>query len=163
MSILINAFPIVVPETAVKACVTPFDGERFDKMREEHQATHAVRRKGKDLLIFSYDGTYPIDGEVREIILKDNYWLFCFLVKDALKKHLSNIGRLSVGFNPIQIISTRPEDDLLIKIVDKTFPFKICLKYSVDVRIINSVPSLVIDCSTRQTTEKTCSFFCNRK
>ena len=159
MPIFLNAFPIKIPDVVIEACVIPYEKERLIDLRNKYQDTHAVRRQGDKALIFSADGSYPVAGEKEKFSLIENYGLFCFLCKDAIKKHLSGMGRFPLGFHPIEIISARPDDDLLSGIVEENFPFQISPKYRINTRIIDQTPCLTIDCSTRQTVSETCKYF----
>ena len=162
LSVYLNAFPLKIPDKELDVCVIPYDKERLDLLRREHQATNIVRRRGNDILVFSMDGQYPVSGEIEKLSLTENYGIFCFLVKDGLKRHLSRLNRFPIGFNPIELVSIKKEDDLLANIIGKDYPFNIFLKYGIDTRIIAGTPCLVIDCSTRTKINKTCLYFLHK-
>ena len=159
MAIHLNAFPLQIPDKALSACVIPYEKERLDALRADHQATHFFRRQGNKILIFSQNGQYPVSGTIESISLKDNYGIFCFLVKDGIKRHLSKLNRQSFGFSPIELVSAKREDDLLAKIIGDAYPFQIYVQYKIDTRIIKDKPCLVIDCSTRRTVSESCLYF----
>lgn len=159
MSIFLNAFPLRIPDRDLDACVVPYDKETMDRLRAESRTAYACRRRRNDIVIFSPDGRYPISGITDTISLKDNLNLFCFLVKDGLKRHLVSLNRMPLGFNPIELVSRKPEDDLLAPILGPGYPFQILAKYTIDTRIIQNRPCLVIDSATRTTLRETCSYF----
>ena len=159
MSIHLNAFPLRIPDNALNACVIPYEQELLDTLRAEHQSTHVFRRQGNNILIFSQNGQYPVSGTIEPVNLKDNYYIFCFLVKDGIKRHLSRLNRHPLYFSPIELLSTKKEDDLLAKIIGDAYPFQIYVKYKIDTRIIRDRPCLVIDCSTRRTVSENCLYF----
>jgi len=158
-SIVLNAFPLAVPEQDIEALAIPYEQDWFDTLKADHQDTHAIRRQGKEILIFSSDGQYPVTGEIAEVSFQKNYGVFCFLVKDGLKKYLASLGRRPMGFNPIELVSTKKEDDLLAEIIGEGYPIQISVRYRLNSRIIRGKPCLVIDCSTRTTVSETCSYF----
>lgn len=159
MSIQLNAFPLQIPDKALSVCAIPFQQEQLDTLRAEYQDTHAFRRQGNKVLIFSPDGRYPINGNDETISLKDNFGILCFLVKDGLTRYLASLGRRPVGFNPIELVSVKPEDNLLASILGQDYPFQIFVKYTIDTRIIQDRPCLIIDNATRTTVRETCRDF----
>ena len=110
MSIVLNAFPLKVPELELEVLQIQYDKETLDDLRDRYRATHAFRRQGDNILIFSGDGTFPASGTPQTIALKDNIGIFCSLVKDGLTRHLAGLGRNPSGFNPIELVSAKPED-----------------------------------------------------
>ena len=156
LSITLNAFPLEVPEDQVEACVVPYEQEQYDALKVDH--SYAIRRLGNEIFIFS-DGEYPVTGQIRNINLADNHGLFCFLVKDGVKRHLLSLGRRVSGFFPIELLSSKAEDDLLAPIIGTDYPFQILVKFTIDTRIIKGVPCLVIDCSTRRQVIRSNDYF----
>ncbi|MBS0173693.1 MAG: hypothetical protein JSR64_06625 [Nitrospira sp.] len=161
MSIVLNAFPLKVPKLELDVLQIPYDKETLDSLRDSHRATHAFRRQGDNILIFSGDGTFPVSGTLQTIALKDNFGIFCSLVKDGMTRYLAGLGRKPFGFNPIELVSIKPEDNLLVPILGDTYPFKVCAKYSIDTRTIQDHPCLVIDCTTRRVLKENGLFFLN--
>lgn len=161
MPVVLNAFPLRVPEIQFEACQVPYDKGRLDELRAKHGSTHAFRRQGNSILIISGDGEFPVSGTRQTITLQDNLEIFCSLVKDGLKRQFSKLGRNPSGFSPIELVSTRPEDNFIAPIVGDTYPFKICASYSIDTRIIQGSPCLVIDCSTRMAVTQNALYFLN--
>ena len=149
MSIHLNAFPLEIPDTTLGVCIISYDKERLDALRASHHVTHAFRRQGESILVFSQDGQYPVTGKSETIKLKDNFGIFSFLVKEGLTRHLVNLGRRPRGFNPIELVSEKPEDNLLAPILGQDYPFQIFVKYTIDTRIIQDRPCLIIDSATR--------------
>jgi hypothetical protein len=159
LSIFLNAFPLKIVDINLDACVIPYDEERLNELRENHKATHVFRRRDNNILILSQDGQYPVTGCVETVNLKDNFDILCFLVKYGLKRHLTNLNRHPVGFNPIELVSAKPEDNLLTTVIRENYPFQIRVKYKIDTRIIEGKPCLIIDCSTRRTVSEDCLYF----
>ena len=161
MSIVLNAFPLRVPELELEARQVPYDKETLDGFRAKHGATHSFRRQGDNILIFSADGTFPVSGTPQTIAFKENFGIYCSLVKDGLTRHLAGLGRNPSGFNPIELVSTKPEDNLLIPILGDAYPFKVCAKYTINTRTVQGHPCLVIDCTTRRVLKENGLFFLN--
>ncbi|WP_031431988.1 argonaute/piwi family protein [Methylomicrobium agile] len=161
MPVFLNVFPLKIPEVELEARQVPYDKETLDGFREKHGSTHSFRRQGDNILIFSGDGTFPTSGTPHTIALKDNLGIFCSLVKDGLTRHLAGLGRNPSGFNPIELVSTKPEDNLLVPILGDAYPFKVCAKYSIDTRTVQGHPCLVIDCTTRRVIKENGLFFLN--
>ncbi len=161
MPIVLNAFPLKVPELELEAQKVPYGKETLDGFRAQYGATHSFRRQGDNILIFSGDGTFPVSGTPQAIAFKDNFGIFCSLVKDGLRRHLASMGRNPSGFSPIELVSARPEDNLLVPILGEAYPFKVCAKYTINTRTVQGIPCLVIDCSTRTLLKESCLFFLN--
>ncbi len=159
MPITLNAFPLKVPDLELVACQIPYDKQMLDGLRTDYRLTHTFRRQGESIQIFSGDGQFPVSGAIQTVVLKDNLGVFCFLVKDGLIRHLAEIDRHPLGFTPIELISTKPEDNLLAPIVGDDYPFQICAKYTIDTRFVQEHPYLIIDCTTRRVLKETCLFF----
>ena len=159
LPITLNAFPLVVQDKQVKACVIPYDQEQFDVLKAKQNDSFVLRRHGDKILVFSSNGEYPISGDEECFDLTKNLGLFCFLVKDGVKRHLSSLGRKPMGFFPIELLSSKTEDDLLSTIIGDGYPFQVVVKYKLDTRIIKGVPCLVIDTSTRRKVIEPCHYF----
>lgn len=161
MPVFLNAFPLKIPEVELEARQVPYEKETLDVLRAKHGSTHSFRRQGDNILIFSGNGTFPSSGAPNTIVLKDNLGIFCSLVKDGLTRHLAGLGRNPSGFNPIELVSAKPEDNLLIPILGTEYPFKVCAKYTIDTRTVSDHPSLIIDCTTRRVAKENGLFFLN--
>lgn len=161
MPVFLNAFPLKIPDAELEASQVPYDKETLDCLRAKHGSTHSFRRQGDNILIFSSDGTFPVSGTPITIPLNDNFGIFCSLVKDGLSRHLTGLGRNPLGFNPIELVSTKPEDNLLAPILGDAYPFKVCAKYSINTRYVHDHPCLVIDCTTRRVLKENGLFFLN--
>lgn len=161
MPIVLNAFPLKVPDLELVARQVPYDKEMLDGLRAKHGSTHSFRRHGENILIFSGDGTFPVSGTPHTIALRENFGNFCSLVKDGLTRHLAGLGRNPSGFNPIELVSAKSEDNLLLPILGDAYPFKVCAKYSIDTRYVQGHPSLLIDCTTRRVLKENGLFFLN--
>ena len=159
LPITLNAFPLEVPKEEIEACVVPYSKELYDELKTGHGHAYTARRLADEILVFSADGNYPVEGELTIINLEENPGLFCFLTKDGLKRHFLSLGRQVFGFFPIELLSSKAEDDLLAPIIGTDYPFQIVVKYQIDTRNVKGVPCLVIDCSTRRRVTRTCEYF----
>lgn len=159
LSITLNAFPLEVPDNQVEACVVPYKQEQYDALNAGHDHSYAIRRLDNEILIFSSDNEYPVTGQTRKIDLADNCGIFCFLAKDGVKRHLLSLGRRVSGFFPIELLSSKAEDDLLVPIIGADYPFQILVKFTMDTRTIKGVPCLVIDCSTKRQVIRSNDYF----
>lgn len=156
-----NAFPLKLPEVELEACQVPYDKKTLDSFRAKHGSTYSFRRQGDNILIFSGGVDFPISGTLHTVVLKENLGIFCSLVKDGLRRHFIHLGRTPSGFNPIELVSAKQEDNLLAPILGDAYPFKVCAKYSIDIRAVQGHPCLVIDCTTRQVVKENSLFFLN--
>lgn len=163
MAIHLNAFPLRIPDKAIDACLIPYEQELLDNLRSDYQLSHIFRRQGDKIQIFSSDGQYPVSGTIDQVTMQDNYGVFCFLVKESIKRYLFSLDRFPVGFNPIELVSTRKEDNLLAMIIGDDYPFQIFVKYTINTRIISGKPCLVIDCATKRTISENCLYFLNNE
>jgi hypothetical protein len=161
LAVTLNAFPLKIPDIELEARQVPYDKEILANFRSKLGSTHSFRRDGDNILVFSGDGTFPTAGTPYKVAFKDNYSIFCSLVKDGLTRHLAGLGRNPSGFNPIELVSTKPEDNLLSPILGDSYPFKVSAKYSIDTRIIRGHPCLVIDCATRNIIDENALYFLN--
>ncbi len=161
MPVFLNAFPLKIPEVELEARQVPYEKETLDVLRAKHGSTHSFRRQGDKILIFSGNNTFPSSGTPNTIVLKENLGIFCSLVKDGLARHLAGLGRNPSGFNPIELVSAKPEDNLLIPILGTEYPFKVCAKYTIDTRTVQNHPTLIIDCTTRRVAKENGLFFLN--
>jgi len=160
LSIKLNAFPLSIPRGAtIDACVVAYEYEKFKSLKSQGKNKYVCYRKGDSTLIFYSSEEAPISGEFKTYNLSDNYRIFCYLVKDGVASYLRGLKRNPIGFNPIGFVSTKPEDNLLKKVINTDFPFSITVKYKMDVRLIKNHPHLIIDCSTKTLAIQDCSYF----
>lgn len=160
MTINLNAFPIIISgNDCVDACEISFAAETLYKLRQDYRSTHSFYRQGDKILVFSQDGKYPVEGKAASFHLKNNDRLLCFLFKDGLIRYFKELGRKPIGFNPVELVSARPDDNILSTIIQTDFPFSVFAKYKLDTRIIDGIPNLVIDCSTKTIVNQKCSYF----
>ncbi|HEY4211565.1 MAG TPA: Piwi domain-containing protein [Steroidobacteraceae bacterium] len=162
MSVFLNAFPLTIPDAEVTARVIPYADGRLQELREEYGATHAFRRRGEEILIFSADRNWPLPGTDRKIRLREDFDVFRYLVKDGLTRHLAALGRRPLGFHPIELISTKPEDNLTAPIFGAQYPFRVTVRYSLDTRIVVGRVCLIIDSATSQSVGENCAYFLSR-
>ncbi|AHM75930.1 hypothetical protein [Yersinia hibernica] len=64
--------------------------------------------------------------------LKGNVGIFYYLVKVGLIWYIAGLSHNPCDFNPIEMMSTKPKNNLLAPIIDDTDPFKIYANYSID-------------------------------
>jgi hypothetical protein len=159
LSVFLNAFPLIFPDVELKARVIPYDKEQLAALREKHRGSHIPRRQGDEMLVFSADGTYPVAGQEASFLLRYDLGISCFLVKNALSAHLAKMGRQPIGFNPIELISAKAEDNVIAHVFGPDYPFKICAKYTIDTRNIRDRSCLIIDCATKKVVTKNCEYF----
>jgi hypothetical protein len=96
--------------------VIPYDKAQLETLRKTYQ-THVFRRRGQEIVVFSGDGTFPVDGRAETIRLRKDPWTARFLVKTSIFRHLAGMDRKPIGFNPIELISSRPDDNIIADIV----------------------------------------------
>ncbi len=159
MSITLNAFQISVPDDEITLCSIPYDEARLEELRLKYESSHVARRQGEEIVIVSSNGTFPVEGKKSTVKLADNYGLLCYLVKKGILSHLHTLGRTALGFNPIDLVSIRPEDNLIATIVGADYPFQVFVKFVLDTRIIAGRPCLIIDSSTRRNVSENCQYF----
>jgi hypothetical protein len=162
LPVFLNAFPLNFPDVEIEACAIPYDTAQLALLRKDYKESHIFRRQGNDTLIFSSNGTYPFAGEISTLKFQRNPGIGCFLVKNALTIHLAKIGRHPIGFNPIELVSTKADDNVIAHVFGPDYPFKICAKYAIDTRIIRERPCLVIDCATKKVVTQNCEYFLAR-
>lgn len=162
LPITLNAFPLQIPDVQLTARSISYTKETMDVLRAEFHASHVFRRQGDSILVFSSDGTFPVQGKDETTKLKENLGIFCFLVKESLTRFLGTLNRQPVGFNPIELVSAKPEDNILIPILGADYAFQIFAKYTINTRIFRDKPYLIIDCTTRKTVSQNCSYFLER-
>lgn len=148
-----------MPKTDILARQILYSEQALRDLRAKYRSTHAFRRSGANILIFAGDGRFPVSGSECTFALHDNLNIFCFLVKDGVTRHLAKLDRRPLGFNPIELISSKPEDNLSASVLGAEYPFQICVKYSIDTRYIQERPCLILDCTTRWVFKETCLYF----
>ena len=159
LSVFLNAFPLAVPNHEIEACSIAYTDGQLEELRAAFGTTHAFRRQGDHILIFSADGHFPVEGKSETIHLPRDFGVFRFLVKDGLTRHLIAIGRRPIGYTPIELISTKPEDNLTASILGANYPFKTAVRYSLDTRVVSGRVCLVINSSSRQWVSENCAYF----
>lgn len=160
MTIELNAFPIDISNIGVvEACEVPYDKEVLYSLHGNPQKDYHAIRNGNQILIFSESKSYPIQGNIKEINLTENYKILFFLIRESIIKTLKQIRREPFKFKPIEFIS--PKENITEKILGDNYPFQINAKYSIDTRIIKGVPCLTIDCSTKKYNKENLFYFIN--
>lgn len=162
MSLVANLFPVSIlgNENVVNVIKFPYENDAYQKLKRA-QESYAFRRSHAGCAFcFSSNNTFPLDGERVSINLVDNPQILAFLVKDGVVRFLKNQKRnLPIGFNPIEIASSKVEDNLLQNLLDDDFPFSIYPKYEIDTKIIADTVNLTIDCSTQTAVKHTVEWF----
>lgn len=156
---MLNAFPLSIPDKQVDVLQIPYIKETLDELRSKFSETHFFKRSGDKILIISSDGVFPVEGELKKVNLEDDLILFLSLTRDSLIRFFKKIKRSPSKYNPIEIISTRPDENILNSIINGNIPFKIVPKYVFYTRIINKSPFVIIDSSTCRITTENCQFF----
>lgn len=160
MAIQLNAYPISFPQGVnISGRLISYDKDKLRELRVSHD-THAFYRLGDKILCLSPDGNYPIEGEDTKLNEADAFHLLNFLVKDGIIRFLKSQNRnLPIGFNPIEIVSAKPSDNLISGAANGDYPFAIYCKYEIDIRPMRGKPYLTIDCSTKNVVTQPCIYF----
>lgn len=104
-----NVSPIKFDNAEITVGCLPYghDGERvLEQLRLEHYATHVFRREGPDSII-----TVPVVrkalliGEPKTVRLGEHLGLAAALIRNALLNLLADLGRTSLDYEPLQVIS----------------------------------------------------------
>lgn len=162
MALWLNAYPIAFDKDAeIPVCVIPYDKNTFQELRDRHRETHTFYRTQDDkALCLSPDGSYPVAGEEKKLKANDHFSLMTFLIKDGIIRFLKSQNRNTpIGFNPVEIVSTREDDNVIKGLISIPFPFALYSKYEIDTRTIGGKIHLTIDCSTRNVVLETASWF----
>ena len=164
MSLCLNAYPISFDkEATISACSIAYDHtdrSSLRNLREKHKDICAFYRNNDQIFCISADQKYPIEGKEVSLLANDNFNLVGFLIKDGIVKLLKEQGRnVPIGFNPIEIVSSLPADNIIKDLTNEDFPFSINCKYALDIRNIKGKMHLTIDCSTRTLVTQTCDVF----
>jgi hypothetical protein len=74
--IVLNAFPLKVPDLELEVREIPYVRETLNSLRAKHGSTHAFRRQDESILVFSPDGNFPVSGAKQTIGLKANFGIY---------------------------------------------------------------------------------------
>ncbi len=161
MTQTLNAFPISFDQNVkIEACEFSYEKDSFREYREKYRDTHTFYRTGDKALCISGDDKFPVSGTAVSVNANEHYGLMSSLVKDGVIRFLKSQGRnLPIGFNPIEIVSTLDKDNVIKNLVDSSFPFAVNCKYEIDIRNIRGSLHVLIDCSTKTITTRSCEFF----
>lgn len=163
--ITLNTFPVNFSLDAdIIARSIPYSEDQLKNLRLEKAATHVFYREGDKILYVSSDyNNDTIGGEEVTLKAADNFKLVKFLIKDSITRLLKKMNRKPTERSQaIEIISTKPEDNVLTNIVEADFPFSIFGKYELGMRFIRGKIHLVIDYSTKRNVTQPCHYFINK-
>ncbi|NML67914.1 hypothetical protein HHL22_22160 [Hymenobacter sp. RP-2-7] len=89
MSFLLNIAPLRWENTTLEAECFDYDENRFRDLRDQHQGTHLVKRKGSRILCVALQsGLAPIGGQLEQVELAHNLSLVASLASEALYRQL---------------------------------------------------------------------------
>ena len=160
MAIYSNAFPLSINgNQEINACLIPYQLD-FRSLESLHPSNLFRRHGGDKVACFSSTDDFPLEGEVIPLSLSENLNITSFLFKKSVIAFLESTKRnIPTGFKPIEIVSSRPEDNLISPFAPHDFPFSVLSKYELDTRTINGKVHLIIDSSTRIVANKTLDWF----
>lgn len=165
MSIFLNAYPLNLDgNLEVNVKIIPYSREYFDCLKKKYVENHIFYRSANNIFCLSKNEQYDgIEGELRKMVLDGGNFTKA-IIKNAIKELIDKQGRnKSTGFNPIQVISSRSSDDIIAKAINNNeLPFSAFPKYQIDIRDIGGRMCLIIDCSVKIVTSKTCDFFLSK-
>jgi hypothetical protein len=165
MVLSLNAFPVSISDqnTLVNACKFAYSDDDYRQTIKNNPDFTFRRYNGDSALCFSSSDQFPISGTDESVDLEQDLNLFAFLLKDAVVRFLKTQNRNNpIGFNPIEIVSSKDQDNLLNGLVPADFPFQIYSKYEIDTKIIGGKVHLLIDCSTRTTVSNSIEWFVDK-
>jgi hypothetical protein len=111
LSLVLNFSPIQFGDHEIRVGRLPYgkDGEQvLQQLRNEHYATHLFRREGPDSILavpMAADST--VFGEPETILLKEHLPLAAALIRNALLNDVAHLGRTSLNYEPMKVISRR--------------------------------------------------------
>ncbi len=133
-----------------------FDAALLKKLRADFPES-AFKRIGDEIVCFSPENKWPISGKEIIVDFSKMKGLSSFLFRDSVIRLLDKIGRTPVGLAPIEIISSRADENLIKDIVGVDFPFSLQPRYFLNVRTADGVECLIPDCSARRVCTKNCA------
>jgi hypothetical protein len=85
------------------------DGQQIlEQLREQHHATHVFRRDGAcSILAVPVAPDAPLIGEGESILLSEHLPLAAALIRNALLNDVAGLGRTSLTYEPMKVISRR--------------------------------------------------------
>lgn len=164
MAIYLNGCPVKLKQTKFSICVLKYSDDLFNELKVKYKSVIFYRHKGMEILGFSFEQQYDskLQECVKEIDITDEEYsdFRKVLIKYAIKKAIDNAGKNKAwGFNPICLISSKSEEDIIKKVLNTDFPFAALPAYLIDVREIENETCILVDTSVRYQTSYPCNYF----
>ena len=109
--LVLNFSPVQFEDRKISVGRLPYgkDGEQvLQQLRDEHYATHVFRREGPDsILAVPVAADSTVFGEPETILLKEHLSLAAALIRNALLNDVAHLGRTSLTYEPMKVISRR--------------------------------------------------------
>ncbi len=160
--LVLNAVPIQFDEAAVlRVGRQPYvDHDHLSELRSVHRGSHLVRRAGDLIEVVAVDGTSePFGDQVDVVPLGEARGLLCALYLDALLRHLLGLGRDVRRHRPLTLVSSRPEDNVLLDAVPRNVNVPRWLScwvvYEFDTRLLHrdqEEPAVLLACGVQTST-----------
>ena len=164
MAIYLNGCPVKLKRTKFSVCVLKYSDDLFKELRAKYKSVIFYRHKGIEILGFSFEQQYDskLQEFVKEIDITDEEYsdFRKVLIKHAIKKAIDNARKNKAwGFNPICLISSKSEEDIIKKVLNADFPFVALPAYLIDVREVENETCILVDTSVRYQTSYPCNYF----
>ena len=164
MAIYLNGCPVKLKRTKFSVCVLKYSDDLFKELRAKYKSVIFYRHKGIEILGFSFEQQYDskLQECVKEIDITDEEYsdFRKVLIKHAIKKAIDNARKNKAwGFNPICLISSKSEEDIIKKVLNADFPFAALPAYLIDVREVENETCILVDTSVRYQTSYPCNYF----
>jgi hypothetical protein len=109
--LVLNFSPVRFDDAEITVGCLPYgqDGDQvLKRLREEHNGTHIFRREGSDCILgVPVRANAALLGESATIRLREHPGLAAALIRNALLNRLSELGGLSLGYEPMEVISRK--------------------------------------------------------
>lgn len=110
MSLILNFSPIHFEDQEIAVGRLPYGThgeETLKSLRREYWATHVFKREGDSIAAVPVVVGAPIIGCSESIRLKEHLGLVAALIRNALLQGVCDMGRKSIKYEPMQVISRR--------------------------------------------------------
>lgn len=113
--IVLNVAPIAFEDSECEVAYQPYESkEQLQRLRQEHQETHAFRRERDSIVSISYrDDLAPVGNTRDSIRLHEHLPLSAVLARNAILTHLIDIGRPVFTHHPIRFLAVGERQNLL--------------------------------------------------
>jgi hypothetical protein len=166
--LVLNIARIEVPDGTIKAGIFRYDDrtgrEDLATLRRSHRSTHAIARRGSDIVCLPRVPNAPqLGNESRDLDLQDNLSLAGSLFRETLIDHFCSLPRPVVSHRPISFLGT---NDLLKESLPAGLSspdwMVVLPRYEIDVRVFyfaNQRPflGLALDSRTRRRVTAPCA------